>query len=621
MLAALVLLLGACTATPDDPTITYDQLFKWGKGEYTMENWYDCVAYMKRAIEDYKYYKDEVLWCREMCFRQLPPYTESDGPQVELAIFHRFTERALCLVRCKLDRFGSLRPPHEVDPEVDEAFAKRKPYHYMQFCHWKLNDLENAVKAAYTFLIANPDDQMMGENLGYYATLPKYSPKMLVDLEEAPYQKLYLAGVQAYEEEDWVQVIDKLERSLEEYWIADEMCRLGCQSSVDWSALEVAPEYFVFIASMHAAVLRCIRDCPKTLDRIRGKYLNDFLPSHYNYLQFAYWKANRGRNACQSVGTYLLFEPDDEAMLENKIFYENSFATKDQDLFIPTNDAMAYIKRLKLEARSLQFVEERFKFVDGVLPSERVDDRKPLDIAVPEIDIYQQTPSTQDAESTKVSSKHSSVKVSKSVEKDENALKSTETAFEPEMDRLERLQLQKGVQLVKKERELKGDLRFFADKVLTRAECDALLQLEVYLLEEDDRTDLSHPVHADNCILRENGCVKEQPAMVWRDYSAILYLNDANDHFDGGQFIFTDDDGNVQAEVRPVCGRMVGFSGETLHGVRAVRRGTRCVLAMWMTLDEEYHERERLDAQQRLAHIELRSAQSDEGANEYADVL
>lgn len=140
MLAALLLLLllGVCTATPDDPEITYEELYKWGKDEYTMESWYDCVAYMKRAIEDYKYYRGEVMWCREMCFRQLPPFAESDGAQVELGIFHRFTERALCLVRCKLDRFGSLRPQHPSDPDIEEQFAKRRPYHYLQYCHWKV---------------------------------------------------------------------------------------------------------------------------------------------------------------------------------------------------------------------------------------------------------------------------------------------------------------------------------------------------------------------------------------------------------------------------------------------------------------------------------------------------
>lgn len=54
-----------------------------------------------------------------------------------------------------------------------------------------------------------------------------------------------------------------------------------------------------------------------------------------------------------------------------------------------------------------------------------------------------------------------------------------------------------------------------------------------------NRTDLSHAVHADNCnILPDGECDKSPPAFTWRDYSAILYLN--ND-FDGGEFIFSED--------------------------------------------------------------------------------
>lgn len=53
------------------------------------------------------------------------------------------------------------------------------------------------------------------------------------------------------------------------------------------------------------------------------------------------------------------------------------------------------------------------------------------------------------------------------------------------------------------------------------------------------RTDFSHKIHADNCNILKNGtCEKEEPAFTWRDYSAIIYLND---DFEGGEFIFSSD--------------------------------------------------------------------------------
>lgn len=39
------------------------------------------------------------------------------------------------------------------------------------------------------------------------------------------------------------------------------------------------------------------------------------------------------------------------------------------------------------------------------------------------------------------------------------------------------------------------------------------------MTETKIREDLSHPVHADNCVLQPNGsCLKEYPAFVQRDY-------------------------------------------------------------------------------------------------------
>lgn len=87
--------------------------------------------------------------------------------------------------------------------------------------------------------------------------------------------------------------------------------------------------------------------------------------------------------------------------------------------------------------------------------------------------------------------------------------------------------------------------------------------------QQDHRNDLSHPIHADNCLLDPdaNECWKEPPAYTNRDYryelypdwsvcevcfilrrscfnillcfSALLYLNG---DFEGGEFIFTEMD-------------------------------------------------------------------------------
>ncbi|XP_038053135.1 prolyl 3-hydroxylase 2-like [Patiria miniata] len=108
----------------------------------------------------------------------------------------------------------------------------------------------------------------------------------------------------------------------------------------------------------------------------------------------------------------------------------------------------------------------------------------------------------------------------------------------------------------------------------------------------NSRTDLSHPIHADNCNLDENHvCHKSPPAYTWRDWSAVLYLND---NFEGGEFVFAHHNFTFQSHLKPKCGRLVGFSAgeENLHGVKAVLSGRRCALALWFTEDPRYQEQE-----------------------------
>lgn len=92
-----------------------------------------------------------------------------------------------------------------------------------------------------------------------------------------------------------------------------------------------------------------------------------------------------------------------------------------------------------------------------------------------------------------------------------------------------------------------------------------------------------------------------------RDYSAVLYLND---DFEGGEFVFTSPkpvakhQWKVEAEVKPKCGRLVGFRAEDLHGVKAVISGRRCAIAMWYTLDPYYREKAHSEVKKILENLE-----------------
>lgn len=51
----------------------------------------------------------------------------------------------------------------------------------------------------------------------------------------------------------------------------------------------------------------------------------------------------------------------------------------------------------------------------------------------------------------------------------------------------------------------------------------------------------------------------------------------------------------MQSVVHPKCGRIVAFSSgkENLHGVKAVRTGSRCAIGIWFTHNPKYADKDR----------------------------
>ncbi|VDM86036.1 unnamed protein product [Strongylus vulgaris] len=40
--------------SPDEPQLTFEDLYLYGKYDYTDGNWPSCVAFMRRAMEDFQ---------------------------------------------------------------------------------------------------------------------------------------------------------------------------------------------------------------------------------------------------------------------------------------------------------------------------------------------------------------------------------------------------------------------------------------------------------------------------------------------------------------------------------------------------------------------------------------
>ncbi|XP_010155215.1 PREDICTED: prolyl 3-hydroxylase 3, partial [Eurypyga helias] len=476
-----------------------------------------------------------------------------------------------------------------------------------------LKKLDQAVSAAHTFFVANPQHLQMREDIEKYRRMSGVKSDNFRDLEATPHWEAYEAGVQHYNADEYLQAVARLEESLTEALSALEDCRALCEGpredEDEDEEEEMQPGLYEAIAAHYIQVLKCRQQCVLEIATKPGRIsaTEDFIPSHLDLLHFAYDQVGNQTLAAECAASYLLFYPTDEPMLEKMKQYraelgEDTSVAAREDLWTPDELIPENLKekhgedqeKQKQETLDVEEMEKRgplpFEGIAVTMDSRRMNgtQRVVFDRVLTESeckDLLRLTKAAGEAGSGP------------------RARRSPHTPHE----RFEGLTVLKAVQLAQN-----GDVDWKDAKLLLQASEKSRKIVESYFTpgkklhfsfthlvcrtaveeEQEGRMDLSHPVHADNCLLDPEGqeCWREPPAYVYRDYSGILYLND---DFQGGGLFFTEmDTVTVTAEVRPKCGRLVAFSSgkENPHGVWAVSRGRRCAIALWYTHSQEHAE-------------------------------
>ncbi|EOB05081.1 Prolyl 3-hydroxylase 1, partial [Anas platyrhynchos] len=543
----------------------------------------------------------------------------------------------------------------------------------------QINKVAKAVAAAHTFFVANPEHVEMKQNLEYYQMMAGVKEADFIDLEARPHMTEFRLGVRFYTEEQPAAAVLHLEKALEEYFVADTECRALCEGPYDYEGynyLEYNADLFQAMTDHYMQVLSCKQGCVTELASQPGreKPLEDFLPSHFNYLQFAYYNSGNYEKAIECTKTYLLFFPNDEVMNQNLAYYT---AVLGEDLarpIEPREEIQAYRQRSLMEKELLFFSYDVFgiPFVDPdtwtpeeVIPKRLREKQKveretaariseEIGNLMKEIETLVEEKAKESADISKLIREGGPlVYEGASVTMNSKALNGSQRVVVDgvlsaeecrELQRLTNAAASAGDGYRGKTSPHTPSETFYAEPMSclppaagpggqgSPAECPPLLQRDregaahdgvllppggptpLLLLppgvphshrgscctldKQEGRSDNSHEVHVDNCILNAEAmvCVKEPPAYTFRDYSAILYLNG---DFEGGAFYFTELDAKTEtAEVQPQCGRAVGFSSgsENPHGVKAVTKGQRCAIALWFTLDPRHSERERVQA-------------------------
>ncbi|XP_038672064.1 prolyl 3-hydroxylase 2 [Scyliorhinus canicula] len=647
----------------------YDLLYEEGIQAYYSNDWHSVIYYMEGAIHSYTQQRKFKIQCRLQCAEQ---HEMQEAAQPNLSSFSVILRRAHCIQQCESQRMGPASI-YRVSEEVLQEFHRRTVYNYLQLAYYKLNELDKAAEAAHTFFLANPEHMEMRESLERYKQMEGVKESHFIDREMRPYMEAFNIGLKQYDEEQYVLAIGSFEEALKHYWLAETECRAYCQGPQQLDA-NTSPSssfhLYELIADHYIQVLQCGHDCIRELATRAGRLspIENYLPMHYDFLQYSYFKVGNYEKALETTKSYLLIRPDDDDMLQNLDYYQSALGRQGHsNVITPRQDLVWFMERYQVEKEILQSVNDLGYFY---------------------LDPLNWTGSGPGA----ISENH----------REKRFLGQEETLKQPEMlisqkkktrKKIDR-DLQEGgpllydqVKLIHDSHQLNGSQRVLLDHVITTRECGELYQLassitmagdgyrgktsphtpnerfegatvykalmygyegriplhratlfydvsekarkiiESYFMlnstlyfsythlvcrtaiegQQDNRNDLSHPIHADNCLLDPDAseCWKEPPAYTFRDYSAILYLNG---DFDGGEFIFTEIDAKtITAAVKPECGRLVGFSSgeENPHGVKAVTKGQRCAVALWFTLDPLFRELERIKADEVVELISL----------------
>ncbi|XP_006891323.1 PREDICTED: prolyl 3-hydroxylase 3 [Elephantulus edwardii] len=593
----------------------------------------------------------------------------------ERSLLRAALRRAECLTQCaarKLGPGGTARL--RVGRALQDAFRRREPYNYMQRAYYQLKKLDLAAAAAHTFFVANPTHLQMREDMAKYRRMSGVHPQSFRDLETPPHWTAYDAGLELLGRQEAALALPRLEEALQESLAQLESCRAGCEGPEVQQEEEVQEEgtgsqggLYEAIAGHWIRVLQCRQHCVGDIATRPGRSspVPDFLPAQLRRLQEAHAQVGNLSQAVENALSILLFYPEDEAAKKSLNQYQAQLGESRPGLG-PREDIQHFILRSLAEKKQLYYAMEylgtSFKDPDAWTPAafipealrEKVredQEKRPWDREPPQtkplthwkdVLLLEGVTLTQDARQLNGSERAvldglltpAECGVLLQLAKDaagagaRSGYRGRRSPHTPH-EHFEGLTVLKAAQMAQAGTVGSQGAKLLlevSERVRTLTEAYFSPERPLHLSfthlvcrsaiegEQEQRMDLSHPVHADNCVLDPDTgeCWREPPAYTYRDYSGLLYLND---DFQGGDLFFTEPNAlTVTAQVRPRCGRLVAFSsgGENPHGVWAVTRGRRCALALWHTWAPEHREQEWTQAKELLQEPEEEDEEDEE---------
>ncbi|KAK3102772.1 hypothetical protein FSP39_013837 [Pinctada imbricata] len=586
----------------EDPLVTYDALYQVGMDFYRDEKWSRCIAFINKALEDYYFFKENLVKCRLDCKDR---YSKSDFSDVfrrkdllTLKFFGDLILESNCVKRCHKRVFGD-RPEEEdrrVTNVVEEDFKRGRPYHFLQFCHYQEGEFSKAASAAYTYFLLNPENQDTIANLQLYRDKVGVKDGDITDMARKPYQAMHIEGDLAYEEGNWTVAIEKLEAALQEFYKEERACRAECEGFFDQGIK--LPDFVHALSEHFIKVVQCQYNCGHKLSRIYVDHEEHFVQEHYNFLQFAYYKSNNTEKAVEAAGTYLMFNPRDPDMLRNKVFYVARMGYHDAH-FVPRKEAKEYFERREEMARILDYVKTVYRA--NYTQDADVVDFKEIDNQKKSTKANDHYMKVYEKMGIKLDQDYKGIKGRRFLadgflrEEHCTELVQLANAVQNGKDGCKSLDVPAVIQLVKKNEDLEISLRLFLKTCEMARHYTARYFNETSLFVSNARLTCFIPeeMRDRDCMLQETGeCIGIKQVSTQADdssntkYRSVMYLTE-NEETDA--MVLTDIFKEEEAVVYPACGRLVGFPASDRHYLDSVLK-QRCELVLNFTTDRKHED-------------------------------
>ncbi|XP_066539393.1 prolyl 3-hydroxylase 3 [Hoplias malabaricus] len=442
----------------------YDRLYYLGVRAYFSEDWERAEEHLERSLSVREALRSVRKTCHQRCSTAgdeiKDKLDEEEGSVWDLWALDWIQQRAECIKYC-LDQAVSPAGQLPVSTDIEYEFGSRNAYNFLQVTYYKLGKLQKAASAAHTFFVANPSHLEMRNNIEKYRRMNGVTDDAFHDREreQEKHWEFYDAALLAENTLDWTRAVERWKECVNETLKQTDDCRAQCVMTSQRFPEEIENTKWQGVYEKSAALslwlLSCQQICVSLVSTRPGRVspLEDFLPLQLEHLHIAQYKAGDLKGAVQTLRSLLLFYPTDPDSLSNLQLYTESLeGDPEAQVTGPTQEIASYVSRALAEKKLLYFGVEN------------------LDFQFNDPDLW--TPEEVVPESLRENWREEREKLNEKLKKGEKVLEVDESGFYaggpvPLV----------GVTITMEDQALNGTNRVVLDGVLSKSECERVMQL------------------------------------------------------------------------------------------------------------------------------------------------